>query len=127
VIHTRVVLPQMPEVKAITPPLPVEWFSPAHGGLPRSDGDDTIGVWDLATGAPVVRPILSGHSHGVRTVATAQLDGRPMIVASVGGDIIRTWDLAARAPVSLDQDRRRATRQLPARSKKIVYATLVVN
>ena len=38
--------------------------------------DDTVRVWDLATGTPVGSPF-TGHTAAVAAVTTAQLDGRP--------------------------------------------------
>jgi serine/threonine protein kinase len=44
------------------------------------------------------RTIVSGDTHGVEAVASAQLDGRPVIVS--GGDsVIRVWDLATGEPI----------------------------
>jgi WD40 repeat protein len=59
--------------------------------------DQTVRVWDLATGAPVGDPF-TGHTHAVNAVAVAELNGRP--VALSGGDrTVRVWDLATGAPV----------------------------
>ena len=64
-----------------------------------SGGDDqTVRVWDLATGAPVGDPF-TGHTGSVHAVAAAQLDGRPVVVS--GGDDGRcgcgTWPPAPRS------------------------------
>lgn len=52
--------------------------------------DATVGVWDLATGAPIGQP-LTGHTEAVNAVAIAQLDGRPIIVSGSTDTTIRTW------------------------------------
>ena len=60
--------------------------------------DKTVRVWDLATGAPIGRPI-TGHTSEVYSVATAQLDGRPVIVSGGRDKTVRVWDLATGAPI----------------------------
>jgi WD40 repeat protein len=70
------------------------------GGRPVivSGGDDnTVRVWDLATGAPIGQP-LTGHDGYVNEVAVTQLEGRPVIVSG-GNDNVRVWDLATGAPI----------------------------
>jgi eukaryotic-like serine/threonine-protein kinase len=57
--------------------------------------DKTVRVWDPATGAPIGQP-LTGHTHFVQSVATAQLNGRPVIVSGSYDSSIRVWDLARR-------------------------------
>jgi WD40 repeat protein len=54
-----------------------------------------VRVWDLATGAPIGQP-LTGHRNFVQSVATAQLNGRPVIVSGSYDGSIRVWDLARR-------------------------------
>ena len=64
-----------------------------------SGSDDmTVRVWDLATGAPIGRPI-TGHTSEVCSVATAQPDGGPVIVSGGGDRTVRVWDLATGAPI----------------------------
>ena len=60
--------------------------------------DETVRVWDLATGAPVGDPF-TGHTGGVRSVAVGELDGRPVVVSGSGDETVRVWDLATGAPV----------------------------
>ncbi len=60
--------------------------------------DETVRVWDLATGAPVGRPF-TGHSRWVRVLAEAELDGRPVVISGSDERTVRVWDLATGAPV----------------------------
>ena len=58
--------------------------------------DETVRVWDLASGAPRGEP-LRGHEGAVCSVALGTVEGRPVIVS--GGDrTVRVWDLASGAP-----------------------------
>ena len=59
--------------------------------------DGTVRVWDLATGAPVGDPF-TGHSGGVRAVAAAELDGRPVVISGSSDQTVRVWDLATGDP-----------------------------
>ncbi len=45
--------------------------------------DNTVRVWDLATGKQIGSPF-TGHTGHVQAVATAQLDGRTVVIS--GGD-----------------------------------------
>jgi WD40 repeat protein len=58
--------------------------------------DGTVQVWDLSTGAPIGRPIVSDN-YGVDAVAVAQLDGRAVIVSGGEDETVRVWDLATGA------------------------------
>lgn len=58
-------------------------------------GDGAVRRWDLATGAPVGRP-LTGHTGFVYAVAAGELDDRPVIVAGSADNTVRVCDLAAR-------------------------------
>lgn len=59
-----------------------------------SAGDDeTIGVWDLWDGEPVMEP-LTGHNGGVNAVTVSERQGRPVIVSASFDETIRVWDLA---------------------------------
>jgi WD40 repeat protein len=58
----------------------------------RRPYDDTIRVWDLATGAPLGEP-LTGHTGSVESVAVTPDGAR--IVSGGDDDTIRVWDLAA--------------------------------
>ncbi|MDT7573915.1 MAG: hypothetical protein QOH17_248, partial [Pseudonocardiales bacterium] len=55
--------------------------------------DETIRVWDLATGTPVGTPF-TGHAGPVSAVATAQLDGRTVVISGSWDKTVRVWDLA---------------------------------
>jgi eukaryotic-like serine/threonine-protein kinase len=54
--------------------------------------DETIRVWDLATGTPVGTPF-TGHAGPVSSVATAQLDGRTVVISGSWDKTVRVWDL----------------------------------
>lgn len=56
--------------------------------------DKTVRVWDL-TGQPIGSP-LTGHTDAVHAVATAQLDGRPLVISGGGDKTVRVWDLVGR-------------------------------
>jgi len=60
--------------------------------------DETVRVWDLATGAPVGHP-LTGHDGWVRAVAVGELDGRPVVISGSDDETVRIWDLATGTPV----------------------------
>ena len=60
--------------------------------------DDTMRVWDLATGTPVGSPF-TGHTGPVSSVATAQLDGRTVVISGSWDKTVRVWDLATGTPV----------------------------
>jgi WD40 repeat protein len=57
--------------------------------------DNTVRVWELATGAPI-GPAITRHSGGVNAVLVAQLDGRPILITGSDDKTVRVWDLAAR-------------------------------
>ena len=48
---------------------------------------------------PIVERQLNGHTGTVRSVATAQLDGRPVIISGGDDRTVRVWDLATGTPV----------------------------
>ena len=54
--------------------------------------DDTMRVWDLATGQPAAT--LTGHTGPVAAVACTTLDGRPVAVTGSQDSTARVWDLA---------------------------------
>jgi WD40 repeat protein len=55
--------------------------------------DQTVRVWDLASGAPIGKP-LSGHTGAVRAVAAGELAGCPVIVSGGDDGTLRVWDSA---------------------------------
>ena len=59
--------------------------------------DETVRVWDLATGAPVGDPF-TGHGGWVTAVAAAELDGRPVVISGGSDGTVRVWDLATGDP-----------------------------
>ena len=59
--------------------------------------DETVRVWDLATGTPVGAP-LTGHGGLVHAVAVAELDGRPVVISGSSDGTVRVWDLASGTP-----------------------------
>ena len=60
--------------------------------------DETVRVWDLATGTPVGDPF-TGHDGPVHAVAAAELDGRPVVISGSSDETVRVWDLATGTPV----------------------------
>ncbi len=58
-----------------------------------SGADQTIRLWDLATGTPVGTPF-TGHTGPVSAMTTAQLDGRTVVVSGSWDTTVRLWDLA---------------------------------
>ena len=61
-----------------------------------SSSYQTVRVSDLATGQPAGAPF-TGHTDFVSAVATAQLDGRPVVISGSFDKTVRVWDLEARA------------------------------
>ena len=61
--------------------------------------DQTVRVWDLATGTPIGSP-LTGHRNRVLAVAAAELDGRPVVISGSSDRTVRVWDLATGTPIS---------------------------
>jgi len=56
-------------------------------------------IWRPPAGAqPITELQLTGHTCKVATVATAQLDGHPVIIAGGGDRTVRVWDRASGAP-----------------------------
>ncbi|MEL5960068.1 WD40 repeat domain-containing protein [Streptomyces sp. CLV115] len=63
-----------------------------------SSRDETVRVWDLATGRQVGQP-LTGHIFGVIGVATGVVDGCPVAVTGGADETVRVWDLTTGQPV----------------------------
>ena len=77
-------------------PAGIAWETGVLFGLSEAGRRRHQRVWDLATGAPIGAPF-TGHTDAVFAVATAQLDGRPVVISGSFDGTVRTWDLAARA------------------------------
>ena len=60
--------------------------------------DDTVRVWDLESGEPVLGP-LTGHDDNVSAVAVGVRHGRPVIVSGSYDRTVRVWDLESGKPV----------------------------
>ena len=61
-------------------------------------GDQTVRVWDLDSGEPVLGP-LTGHDGAVIAVAVGERQGRPVIVSGGQDETVRVWDLDSGEPV----------------------------
>jgi len=67
--------------------------------LASASYDDTVQLWDPATGAPVGDP-LPGHAGPVNAVAFGVgADGRPLLASASYDDTVQLWDPATGAPV----------------------------
>ena len=68
-----------------------ETTAPTSGHVPRRDAAPST--------APDVERQLTGHTDWVVAVATAQVDGRPVVISGGGDQTVRVWDLATGNPV----------------------------
>ncbi|WP_326826011.1 protein kinase domain-containing protein [Streptosporangium sp. NBC_01756] len=71
-------------------------FSPDGKILATGSYDDTVRLWEVATGTSIGRP-LTGHNDGVCSVAFSP-DGRTLATGS-GDDTMRLWDVGTRTPI----------------------------
>ena len=61
--------------------------------------DETVRLWDPATGTPVGDP-LEGHTGSVNAVAAVPLpDGRMLLASASDDETVRLWDPATGTPV----------------------------
>jgi hypothetical protein len=71
-------------------------FSPDGQTLASASSDETIRLWEVATGQPIGAP-LAGHTDWVRSVAFSP-DGQTLASAS-DDDTIRLWEVATGQPI----------------------------
>ncbi|MEY9890007.1 outer membrane protein assembly factor BamB [Catenulispora sp. MAP5-51] len=78
---------------------PVVLTDGADGGVEgrmvvvTGSGDETVRIWDPATGLPVGEP-LTGHTDCVTAVTTAVVDGRPVVFSGSFDGTVRMWSAA---------------------------------
>ena len=60
--------------------------------------DNTVRVWDAATGQPVGQP-LAGHTDAVTAVAVGRAGDREVIVSGSQDNMVRVWDAVTGQPV----------------------------
>ncbi len=96
-------------------PVPAAAHRPGHRGAdPRARPDRSGLIWANLPGtgtgtapvgptgappAPNIERTLTGHTNWVFGLATAQLDGRTVVVSGSGDNTMRVWDLATGTPV----------------------------
>ena len=61
-------------------------------------GDESVRVWDLATGQPVGDPLI-GHDSGVLSTAVTRLGAQVVVISGCSDHSVRVWDLATAEPV----------------------------
>ena len=60
--------------------------------------DETVRIWDAATGALIGQPADRSHRRG-QAVAFGWVGGRAVIISGGGRRTVRIWDAATGAPV----------------------------
>ena len=82
--------------------------------LASASWDETVRLWDPATGAPAGKP-LTGHTAWVSSVAFgAGPDGRLLLASGSEDRTVRLWDLAARVCIATLQRRSSVQSIMPA-------------
>jgi WD40 repeat protein len=67
-----------------------------------ASADETVRVWDLATGRPIGDPF-TGHTSGVTVVVVVgELEGRPVVISASADRTVRMWQLASERPIEND-------------------------
>ncbi|MFI6395468.1 WD40 repeat domain-containing protein [Nonomuraea sp. NPDC050547] len=58
--------------------------------------DNTVRLWDPATGRELGRTVPTGPIRAVKSIARATVDGRPIALTADGDGLLRLWDLRRR-------------------------------
>jgi WD40 repeat protein len=83
-----------------------------RAALASAGADNTVRVWDVASGEQQQR--LEGHGHFVFGVCAVTVDGRTLLASAGGGKTVRLWDPATGRPEATIPVRHPATGCAPA-------------